>query len=423
MTSKPTIPGLSFLPFSDGFDSGFTTTDYSLYISEFNRRCSEFLTNLIPSATQEGHPFTCLVYTLLLHCAARVARGFHLPTAILWTQPFTVFHIFYFYFHGYGDYIKEKANEKDPSLCSIELPGLPSSIAPSDLPSFLLSSASLFQAIVPLLEEQFHELDLETNPRVLVNTSEAFEPETLRTVDKFNVIPIGPLISFDSSSGAGGDIFHGSQGYMEWLDTKPEMSVVYVSFGSLCVLSKVQKEEIARALLDSERPFLWVIREKGKSKFEEKEDEGELSCIEELEQKGKIVKWCSQVEVLSHPSLGCFVTHCGWNSTLESLASGIPMVGFPQWGDQKTNAKLVEDVWKIGVRLDHRVNGNGVVEGKEIRKCLEVVMGSGEKGEELRRNAKKWKSLARDSVKEGGSSEKNLKTFLDDVGQECMGVR
>ncbi|XVF15039.1 hypothetical protein REPUB_Repub09cG0115100 [Reevesia pubescens] len=100
-------------------------------------------------------------------------------------------------------------------------------------------------------------------------------------------------------------------------------------------------EELAKGLLDTGRPFLWVIRE---SRGEEKEDEVKLSCQKELENQGMIVPWCSQVEVLSHPSVGCFVTHCGWNSTFESLVSGVPMVTLPQWTDQPTNAKLVQDV-------------------------------------------------------------------------------
>ncbi|CBI39387.3 unnamed protein product, partial [Vitis vinifera] len=128
-----------------------------------------------------------------------------------------------------------------------------------------------------------------------------------------------------------------------------------------------------------------------------------------------IVPWCSQVEVLSNPSLGCFVTHCGWNSTLESLASGVPVVAFPQWTDQSTNAKLAEDVWKTGVRVT--VNQEGIVESDEIKRCLELVMGDGEEAKEMRRNAKKWKGLAREAVMEGGSSDKNLKNFMDEVIQ------
>ena len=356
---------------------------------------------------------------------------------MLWVQPATLLDIHYYYFHGYHDYINDKIT-KEPSSCSLELPGL-QFLTTRDLPSFFLDSTSTMSSlIIQTFEGQFRDLDVETSPRVLVNTFEALEPEALRAVDKLNLIPIGPLIPSafldakdPSDSSFGGDIFEASNDYVEWLDSKAEASVVYLSFGSFCVLPKKQMEEIARALLDCGRPFLWVIREKKKKGKEEKEklreeegkaEEEELSCREELEQMGKIVKWCSQVGVLSHASLGCFVTHCGWNSTMESLVSGVPVVTLPQWLDQKTNAKLIEDVWKIGVRVDREVNEEGVVQAEEIRRCLDVVMGSGEKGNELRSNARRWKELAREAVKEGGSSEKNLRTFVDEIGQECIRV-
>ncbi|KAK7400055.1 hypothetical protein VNO78_11254 [Psophocarpus tetragonolobus] len=399
ITNKPALPGISFLPFSDGYDDGYTDTDYSLYAFELKRHGSEFLTNLILSNAQKGHPFTCLVHTMIIPWAAQVARGFDLPTAMFWTQPATVLDIFYYYFHGYSDYIKGKS--KQPSSL-VELPGLPFLLPTRDLPSFLLATES---AAISLIEEQVVDLDVEAKPRILVNTFEALEAEALRGVDKFNMISIGPLIPSAFLDGKdptdtsfGGDIFQLSDGCKEWLDTKAERSVVYVSFGSFCVLSKRQMEEVARALLDCGRPFLWVIREKE-----------ELSCGEELEEKGKIVKWCCQVEVLSHGSVGCFVTHCGWNSSMESLVSGVPVVAFPQWLEQKTNAMLIEDVWKTGVRVDTDSNEEGLVVSQEISKCLQVVMGN---GEELRNSAKKWKSLAREAVIEGGTSHNNLRAFL-----------
>ncbi|KAG5058052.1 hypothetical protein AAZX31_05G139800 [Glycine max] len=410
MTNTTAVPGLSLAPFSDGYDDGFhairgTDSDYNLYASELKRRASVFVSNLILSSANEGHPFTCLLYTLLVPWAPQVARGLNLPTAMLWIQPATVLDILYHYFHGYADYINDETKE------NIVLPGLSFSLSPRDIPSFLLTSKpSLLSFVFPLFEEQIKQLDLEANPKVLVNTFEALEEEALRAVDKLNMIPIGPLIPTAFLGGKdpedtsfGGDLLQVSNGYVEWLDSKEDKSVVYVSFGSYFELSKRQTEEIARALLGCSFPFLWVIR----VKEEEKEEEEELCFREELEGKGKLVKWCSQVEVLSHGSVGCFVTHCGWNSTMESLVSGVPMVAFPQWSDQKTNAKLIEDVWKIGVRVEN--DGDGIVEKEEIRKCVEEVMGSGE----LRRNAEKWKGLAREAAKEGGPSERNLKAFLD----------
>ncbi|PNY13154.1 UDP-glycosyltransferase 75D1-like protein [Trifolium pratense] len=421
ITNKPTLPNLSYLPFSDGYDDvGYkgngNDVTYSLYAAEFNRRGSEFVTNLILSNSQQGTPFTCLVHSILLTWAAKVARELHLPTALLWIQPATVFDIIYHYFHGHSELIKNPE-------CSIALPGLSLLLSQRDLPSFLLESdlsaySNYNSLMLTLFEEQIKDLDVEKNPTtILVNSFEALEPEALRSVEKLNMIFIGPLVpsafldvkeptKYNSFGGQSQThIFQPSNDCVEWLDSKKDMSVIYISFGSLIVLSKVQMEEIARALLDCGFSFLWVIKEK----------EELLSYREELEKKGKIVKWCSQVEVLSHSSLGCFLTHCGWNSCLESLVSGVPMVAFPQRMDQMTNAKLIEDVWKIGVRVDYKVDEYGIVRGDEIKKCLEVVMGSGEKGEELRRNAIEWKNLAREAVKEYGSSHKNLRGFLDDT--------
>lgn len=210
----------------------------------------------------------------------------------------------------------------------------------------------------------------------------------------------------------------GTKDYKEWLDSQAEGSVIYVSFGTIAVISKRQTEEVARGLLAAGRPFLWVIRQKGngaegKEKVEEEEEEEEeLSCREELEKQGMIVPWCSQLEVLSHPSLGCFVTHCGWNSTLETVVCGVPVVAFPQWTDQGTNAKLLEDVWGTGVRVRAN-NEEGIVESHEIKRCLEIVLS--ERREEMKGNAKRWKELAREAAKEGGPSDVNLKAFIENV--------
>uniref|UniRef100_M1CU47 Glycosyltransferase n=1 Tax=Solanum tuberosum TaxID=4113 RepID=M1CU47_SOLTU len=137
--------------------------------------------------------------------------------------------------------------------------------------------------------------------------------------------------------------------------------------------------------------------------------EDKLSCKDELEKQGKIVSWCSQVEVLKHPYVGCFLTHCGWNSTLESIASKVPIVACPLWNDQVCNAKLIQDVWKNGVRVN--VSEGGVVERDEFNRCITIVMGDGEEGEELRRNVKKLGDLAKEAMKENGTSSVNLKVF------------
>ncbi|KAL7209410.1 hypothetical protein ACSBR1_031030 [Camellia fascicularis] len=337
----PTPQGLTVLGFSDGYDDGFKPGyDRLHFFSELTKLGSQAVTNLITESSNNGRPFTRLVYTTLL--------------------PWLAF-------------------------------------------------------AVSLFKEHIEFLEAETNSTVLVNSFDKLEPGALRAIEKLNLVAIGPLIPSafldekdPSDTAFGGDLFKTSRNCIEWLDSKEDSSVVYVSFGSVCELSKNQIEEIARGLLKSHRPFLWVIRATATNS--ENEEEHKLSCEEELEKQGMIVPWCSQVEVLSHPSLGCFVTHCGWNSTLEGLVCGVPVVAFPQWSDQATNAKLIKDVWKTGVRVT--LNEEGVVEGEEIERCIEMVMES----EETRRNAKKCRVMAREAVKEGGSSDFNLKAFLSEIG-------
>lgn len=130
---------------------------------------------------------------------------------------------------------------------------------------------------------------------------------------------------------------------MEWLNSRPKRSVVYVSSGSLVDLEAEQMKELASALTRSNSYFLWVVRTSEADKLP-KGFTKETTTSE----KGLVVAWSPQLEVLANDAVGCFIRHCGWNSTLEALSLGVPMVAIPQWSDQTTNAKYVMDVWKIG---------------------------------------------------------------------------
>lgn len=132
-------------------------------------------------------------------------------------------------------------------------------------------------------------------------------------------------------------------------------------------------------------------------------------CKEELEKQGKIVSWCSQVEVLHHPSIGCFITQCGWNSTLETLVSVVPVVACPLWNDQCCNAKLIQDVWKTGVRVS--ANDEGIVEKDDLGRYIDVVI----EGEEYRKNARKWRDFAKEAMNENGSSIMNLQAYVKEI--------
>ncbi|KAH0649170.1 hypothetical protein KY285_034418 [Solanum tuberosum] len=190
---------------------------------------------------------------------------------------------------------------------------------------------------------------------------------------------------------------------LNWLNHQPISSVLYVSFGSFAIVEAEQMEELAWGLKNSNNNFLWVVRSTEEPKLPK-------DFLEELtSEKGLVVPWCPQLQVLEHESIGCFLTHCGWNSILEAISLGVPMVAIPQWTDQPTNAKFVKDVWEIGVRA--KQDEKGIVRREVIEECIKLVMEE-EKGKLIRENAKKWKELARNVVDEGGSSDKNIEEFV-----------
>ncbi|KAF3531279.1 hypothetical protein DY000_02039079 [Brassica cretica] len=416
LSKENVLQNLTFATYSDGRDDGFrpsTSSDKSRqqssrqYLSEMRRRGRETLTELIEDNRRQNRPFTCVVYTILLTWVAELAREFQIPSALLWVQPVTVFSIFYHYFNGYADTISEMADNNPSGI--IKLPSLPL-LRLRDLPSFIVPT-NAYAFVLPAFLEQIESLKQEETPKILVNSFQELEQEALTSVlDSFKIVPIGPLITSRTDSETNAE-------YVEWLDTKSDSSVLYISFGTLAVLSKKQLVELCKALIESRRPFLWVITDKSyrrsKEDVEEKEEEIISSFREELEEIGVVVSWCDQFRVLKHRSIGCYVTHCGWNSSLESLVAGVPVVAFPQWTDQMTNAKLLEDCWRTGVRVMEKKDEEEVlVESGEIRRCIEEVME--EKAEEFRRNAARWRDLAAETVREGGSSFNHLKAFVDE---------
>ncbi|KAJ4968809.1 hypothetical protein NE237_015510 [Protea cynaroides] len=389
----PLIPGLSFAFFTNGFDERTNPSDDLNHIAaQMKLVGSQSFSDLVNSFNKD-HPVTFIIYTILLPWVADVARILHIPSAFLWISCATVFAIYYLHFNGH-----------DPL---IETPGL-SPLTLWDLPSFFQPS-SPHTFVLPILHEHLQALQQDHYPRVLVNSCDALEGEALRApMAKLKIIGIGPLTpSMDTDDNEYGcDLFENTSrlDYIEWLNSKKAGSVVYVSFGSLVVLPKRQIEEIFHGLVESQRPFLWVLRS---SDLELKE-----------EGQGMIVTWCSQVEVLNHPSVGCFVTHCGWNSTLESLVIGVPVVGCPHFSDQPTNAKMIETVFETGVRAKVSEEEEGIVERGEIKRCLDMVM-EGKSGEEMRRNALKWRDLVMVAVAKDGSSTRNFLAFVEEVARGC----
>ncbi|XP_019452944.1 PREDICTED: UDP-glycosyltransferase 74G1-like isoform X2 [Lupinus angustifolius] len=195
-----------------------------------------------------------------------------------------------------------------------------------------------------------------------------------------------------------------SEDCIEWLNDKPKGSVIYVSFGSLASIDEDQMKEIAYGLKNSGNYFLWVVRASEEIKLPKD--------FEKKSNKGLVVKWCSQIKVLAHESLGCFITHCGWNSTLEALCLGVPLIAMPQLSDQTTNAKYIVDFWKIGIRA--KFDEKKIVRQEVLNDCIREIL-ENERGKEIKNNAMQLKNLAMKAINEGGSSHKNIKEFMNDL--------
>ncbi|KAF3445102.1 hypothetical protein FNV43_RR14795 [Rhamnella rubrinervis] len=186
---------------------------------------------------------------------------------------------------------------------------------------------------------------------------------------------------------------------LQWLDTKQPNSVVYVNFGSIAVMSPQHLMEFGMGLANSKHHFLWIIRPDlviGESAILPTE------FVNETKGRGLIASWCQQEEVLNHSSIGGFLTHSGWNSTIESLSSGVPMLCWPFLGDQLTNCRYTCKVWGIGMEI------NKDVKRDEVEKLVRELM-EGDKGKEMKKNVMKWKRLAEDATSTpNGSSTRDL---------------
>ncbi|KAJ8767077.1 hypothetical protein K2173_012635 [Erythroxylum novogranatense] len=206
---------------------------------------------------------------------------------------------------------------------------------------------------------------------------------------------------------------------LEWLNSKKPNSVVYVCFGSLANFTSSQLLEIARALEDSKQHFIWVVKRQ-KSSAEDTEDWLPEGYEMRNEGKGLIIRgWAPQVMILEHEAVGAFVTHCGWNSTLEAITAGVPMVTWPVAAEQFYNEKLVTEVLRIGVPVGAQKWARWVgdsIKKEAIEKAVTGTM-TGEEGDEMRSRSGKFREIVKRAIKEGGSSYTDLSAFIEELKQ------
>lgn len=254
---------------------------------------------------------------------------------------------------------------------------------------------------------------------IIFHTFDALEGQVLDALSAMfpNLFTIGPLqLLLNQKEEQNGRL--NSIGYnlwkeetecLQWLDSKEPNSVIYVNFGSAIVVKKQQFIEVAMGLANSNHPFLWIIRP---DLVAGGGDTTVLPSEFEAKAKGKgfIASWCPQMEVLNHPSVGGFLTHSGWGSTIESLSAGVPMICWPFEGDQMTNCRYTCKEWGVGMQINGDEDGIRNEVQKSVRELLE-----GEKGKQMRNKASEWKKLAEEAVAPDGSSSKNLEKLVNEI--------
>uniref|UniRef100_A0A803QIL0 Glycosyltransferase n=1 Tax=Cannabis sativa TaxID=3483 RepID=A0A803QIL0_CANSA len=252
---------------------------------------------------------------------------------------------------------------------------------------------------------------------VVIQTFESLEKHVLDVLSSTTfslpkIYPIGPLqplldhIPQHSLHTVPYSLWKEETECIKWLSTQKPNSVIYVNFGSITVLTEQEVIEIGWGLANSNVPFLWVIRPDlivGEAKLPSE-------IVDQTKERSLIISWAPQEDVLSHPSTGGFLTHCGWNSVIESLTSGVPMICYPYFADQQTNCWFACNEWGVAMEIESDVKRDQVT--KLVKELLK-----GEKGKQMKSKAMEFKKLIREATAPSGSSS----TKLDDlVNQLCL---
>ena len=289
-----------------------------------------------------------------------------------------------------------------PSLPPMRAADLPQSIRTN--PSFVLDAKKNMTNAAGLILNTVYEL--ERKPIDL----------TSKTIP---VYPIGPMLRMSSPKERNlgeGTITTRTEdrGCLTWLGKfgRVPSSVLFVSFGSMADSSADQLKEIAEGLEASGQPFLWVIR----SDIAEVHPLSSVlpeGFMERTKGRGLIISWAPQLEVLSHPSVGGFLTHCGWNSITENLSTGcVPMLCWPQIAEQRLNARLLVDEWRVG--LEFEMGDGNIVKASTIARAIIELM-QGDTGKEIKKRSLVLKEVVAQCVQEGGSSQRYLQSLVENL--------
>ncbi|EOA26016.1 hypothetical protein CARUB_v10019422mg [Capsella rubella] len=380
-----------FSPSDDFTDFQFVTIPESLPESDFknlgpvefllklNKECQvSFKACLGQLLLQKSDEISCLIFDEFMYFAEAGAKEFNLPNVIFSTQSATAFVCRSVFDKLYAKNVlaplkepKEQQEELVPEFYPLRYKDFP---------------VSRFASLESVMEVYRNSVDQRTASSVIINTATCLESSSLTFLQhqqlEIPYYPIGPLHMVASAPTS---LLEENMSCIEWLNKQKVMNM-------------------ASGLAASNQYFLWVIRPgsvPGSEWTESLSDE----FSEMVSDRGYIVKWAPQKEVLAHPAVGGFWSHCGWNSTLESLGEGVPMICRPFSSDQMVNARYLECVWKIGIQVE------GELVRGSVERAVKRLMAEKE-GEEMRKRALTLKEKLRASITSGGSSHNSLEEFV-----------
>ncbi|KAI3523889.1 hypothetical protein L1887_02371 [Cichorium endivia] len=392
------------------------------FISDFVEHQKPHVRNIVGGIT-ESHSVRLVgfVVDMFMVSMTDVANEFGVPTYLYFTSSAATLGLMFGLQARHDDEGFDVTDLKDSEL-EVSIPSYANPVPAKVLPSVLFDKDGGCNTFMGLARK-YREVN-----GIIVNTFEELERHAIESFLKSNanippVFPVGPILNLKNSTNDGK-----ADEIMTWLNDQPESSVVFLCFGSMGSFNEEQVKEIAVALEKSGQRFLWSLRRPAASTekmglpkdYENYDDVLPEGFLERTSEVGKVIGWAPQMAVLSHPSVGGFVSHCGWNSTLESIWCGVPVAAWPLYAEQQLNAfKLVVELGiaaeiKIDYRSNMRPGSNEkemLVTAAEIESGIKKLMSD----DEMRKKVKEMTEKSRFAVSEGGSSYASIGRFIDQV--------
>ncbi|KAJ4792615.1 UDP-Glycosyltransferase superfamily protein [Rhynchospora pubera] len=391
-------PSYDFISIIDGTTSNhFEVNNFPSRFVEHNNNCEQPFYDSLRKYLSENKGVTCLVADLHWYKIHAVAKRLGVVSLVLRTGSaaslrwFTSFPVL----RAKG-YYPLRESEKDELVT--ELP-------PYRVKDLIPMDKCRIDDFAMLVERDIEAA--KNSSGIIINTFTAIESDEIQKLHQELSVPIfsiGPLHKFTSQFQS--SLLPQDRSCLDWLDKQAPGSVLYVSFGSLASLNYEEFVETAWGLANSRQPFLWVVRPGSVCGTENVSMPDGFD--EEIRGRGMVVAWAPQLEVLAHDAVGGFWTHNGWNSTLEGIWEGVPMICRPFFADQMGNARYVTHVWKVGIELE------GKLERRIIEKTVRSLMKEKE-GDEIRERMRVLRKNASECTKADGSSHLAINKLVNHI--------